>query len=145
MQPNLSAFLYAAKVARAPYMLAHGPEALSMTVTMTDVFVGSAITLTAQINDDHNGGDGIAHAEYYVDAPPWDDGIATPMNPADGTYDASAEVVVAGLPTEGWQPGQHIIYVRGRDGEGHWGPVSAAYVQVQRRTFYLPFFVNREP
>lgn len=71
VQPNVAALRYAAKVARAPYLLSAGPETLAPTVTPTTTVGGAPVTLTATLNDHFNGDQAIAAAEVYVDTPPW--------------------------------------------------------------------------
>ncbi|MGB9776484.1 MAG: M14 family zinc carboxypeptidase [Anaerolineae bacterium] len=137
---NFPALLYAAKVARAPYMLPSGPDALSVTVSPADVAAGDPVSLTAVIDDTrYNNSQGteptqnIAAAEYYIDVPPWvttTTPVAYPMAAADGAFDEQVETVVATVPTLSLDPGQHILFVRGRDAGGNWGPVSATFFTV---------------
>ncbi len=130
IQPNIPAFLYAAKVARMPYLTAHGPDALAVTVTPTGTLRGP-FRLAASIDDGDNGGDAIQGAEYYVDTPPWAGGEPEPMAASDGAFDESTEAVEAIVSTVNWSPGRHIIFVRGQDALGYWGPPSAIFVTVQ--------------
>ncbi|MGD9224586.1 MAG: M14 family zinc carboxypeptidase, partial [Desulfobacteraceae bacterium] len=123
---NLDALFYAAKVCRAPYMLAAGPEALSLSVSGT--------TLTATIDDTRFKGSesnqNIEEAEYYIDTPPWEQG-ATPiaMSASDGSFNETNESVTADLGYEQLGYEQHIIFVRGKDASGNWGPVSAVFYE----------------
>ncbi|MGC9334663.1 MAG: M14 family zinc carboxypeptidase, partial [Anaerolineae bacterium] len=129
IQPNLPALLYAAKVARTPYMTSLGPDALAVSVSPAAVPGGTAVQLSARIDDADNGADPIAAAEYYVDIPPWDGGSPVPLAPVDGSFDQVFEEVEATVVTGCNQPGRHILFVRGQDSQGHWGPVSAAFVE----------------
>jgi hypothetical protein len=134
---NLPAFLYAARIARAPYQLALGPspEAITATVVMTD-----HISLQALLNKEHNGGQLISAAEYYVDVPPWRGGSAHPLAALDGAFDNQVEVATAvGGPL---LPGRHLLFVRGLDVAGNWGPVRAAFVSVPLRTVWIPFIAR---
>lgn len=138
---NLQALLYAAKAARAPYLLPAGPDALDVTVSPITVTMGNSAVLTATINDTrYNNQNGteptqdIAAAEYYLDVPPWDTAngpVAVPMQPADGSFDSKVETVTATVATDSLVPGRHIVFVRGQDAGGNWGPVSAAFLIVQ--------------
>lgn len=130
IQPNIPAFLYAAKVARTPYLTARGPDARAVTTTPTGTLSGP-FRLAASIDDGDNGGDDIQGAEYYVDTPPWAGGEPEPMEADDGTFDESIEAVEADMSAMNWSPGRHIIFVRGRDALGYWGPPSAIFVTVQ--------------
>ncbi|MBN1666546.1 MAG: hypothetical protein JW862_05640 [Anaerolineales bacterium] len=133
---NGPSFLYAHKIARAPYMLAYGPEALDVTATPGIIDPGDPVTLTATINDTrYNNQSGtqptqnIAAAEYYLDIPPWETGaVAVPMSASDGSFDSKAEAVSANLDTSSLAGGKHLLYVRGQDVDGNWGPVSAVFL-----------------
>ena len=69
----------------------------------------------------------IAAAEYSIDAPPWQAGATQPMSAADGSFNQSSEGVTAAIDTRGLGQGRHILFVRGRDSAGNWGPPSAAF------------------
>jgi hypothetical protein len=139
VQPTLAALLYAAKVARTPYLTAHGPDALAVTFSPTVVFSDTAsVTVTATIDDANNGGDAIAAAECYLDAPPWAGGAPIPMAAADGTFDEVGEPVVAALDAAGFSVGRHVLLVRGQDAQGYWGPFSAVFLTVFANRVYLP-------
>jgi murein tripeptide amidase MpaA len=64
---NLPAFLYAARIARAPYQLALGPSPES--VTASDIGQNT-FALRAQFDEQYNGGQAVTAAEYYLDTPP---------------------------------------------------------------------------
>lgn len=116
--------IYAAKIARAPYQLAQGP-ALTQTVATAGP---AGITTTAKAKDAQN--DNIVAAEVYLDLPPWIPGaIAYPLDPVDGTFNESEEDLTGGLPA-GTASGRHLVFVRARDNQGNWGPVSAAFVDL---------------
>lgn len=125
-QDNLPAFLYAAKVARAPYLQVQGPDALGVTATLDK----SGVLVMAAINDTANGGQSISAAEVTIDTPPWAGGTPYTLQAADGLFDETVEDVQAHLPVEGLSVGRHILFVRGQDTDGDWGPVSAAFFNV---------------
>jgi len=136
---NLPALLYAAKAARRPYQTPAGPEAVQVTVAPTSTVTGVPVTLTAVIDDtryDSNGwGDepvqDIAAARHTVDAPSWVTGtISHALSPADGAFDSAAEAVRATVDTTGLSPGQHILFVEGRDAQGNWGVPTAVFLWV---------------
>ena len=118
---NLPAFLYAARIARAPYQLGRGPspESISAANTFPDT-----VNLQAQFNEQFNGGQIIAAAEYYLDTPPWRGGTGIPMSPSDGSFNSTIETASA---TVGPLLGRHLIYVRARDANGNWGPVRGVF------------------
>ena len=135
---NLPAMIYAAKVARTPYITPAGPNAYSLTISADNVPSGTVVTLTAKVDDtqfnNSNGTEStqnISAAEYYVDTPPW---VTSPtptaisMSPSDGVFSSKAETVEAQINTTGWSDGQHIIFVRGQDVSGKWGAFSAVFL-----------------
>jgi hypothetical protein len=119
---NRGALLYAAKIARTPYLTALGPDVQTVTLDVTD----GSLTVTAAIDDTANGGQAIAAAEVYVDTPPWRDGaVPSVLAAVDGSLDSLAENVAASLSLDGLGTGQYAVYVRGQDAGGHWGPLTA--------------------
>lgn len=82
----------------------------------------AAGTLTASVSDVDTGGSNIAAAEYFVDsvgAP----GSGTPMA-VSSTTTPTATATATGVVVPA---GSHVIYVRGQDGAGNWGPVSSVF------------------
>ncbi|ADY26658.1 Carboxypeptidase A., Aqualysin 1 [Deinococcus proteolyticus MRP] len=122
---NLNALMYAAKVARAPYQLAGGPDTVNVALSGT--------TLSATVTDTQAVGasaQGIRSAEYFIDTPPWAGGTAIPMTAADGSFGSTSEAVRASVNTAGLSQGRHLIYMRGTDSGGNTGPVSAVFLDV---------------
>ncbi len=132
IQPNVDALLYAAKVARTPYITSFGPHAQNVSVTPGAVLIGQPVTVQAALNDADSvsAGQTIAAAEAYLGAPPWDGGIPIPLLAVDGTFDETAEAVQGQLATAGLTRGRRLVYVRGQDANGFWGPISAAFVEL---------------
>ncbi|MHC4607284.1 MAG: M14 family zinc carboxypeptidase, partial [Planctomycetota bacterium] len=124
---NRPAYVYTAKIARTPYMLARGPDAGSISATVN----GVDLDVAAGIDDRDNGAQDVAAAEFYVDIPPWAAGAqANAMSATDGSFSRQAEWVDATISAIGIGPGRHILFVRGRDSDGNWGPVSAAFFEI---------------
>lgn len=124
---NWEAFVYAAKIARTPYATVLGPDADAVVIEAA----ADSFTVAATIDDTANGGQSVAAAEYYVDTPPWITGAtAYALAAADGSFDSRLEHVAGSLPSEGLSPGRHVVYVRGRDGSGNWGPISAGLLTI---------------
>jgi carboxypeptidase T len=148
---NLQSLFYAARVARQPYTLPSGPDALTVaTVPPGSVGSGQPVQVTATINDTHyNNSNGteptqpIAAAEVYVDTPPWAPGAAPfALAAVDGAFDETVEPVQGTLDTTGWIPGRHTLFVRGRDSATNWGPVSAVFIDVTVPVELLGFSVE---
>ncbi len=138
---NLPALLYAARVARTPYLTPLGPDSLDLALSGSAVQQGAPLELTASINDtryDNSNGteptQNIAAAEYYIDVPPWLGGTSQTMAPSDGSLDAKTEGVTAGIDTTPLSPGRHIVFVRGQDSSGNWGAFSAIFLQIDEPT-----------
>lgn len=141
---NLRALIYAAKVARAPYMIPAGPDVYSLSYGLSNSPIA---TISDTRYNNSNGTEpvqNIAAAEYYIDTPPWSPG-ATPFafNAMDGSFDSSTEQVIGpSIDTSTLTPGEHIIYVRGQDADGNWGPVSAMFLNVAQPGFPTASFTH---
>ena len=122
---NGPALQYAAKIARTPYLLHLGPDALS--VTAADNGDGT-FTVTATIDDTDNGGQTIQAAELYVDRPYWRNGVPILMTANDGAFNEQVEPVTAVVDGDGFYTGRHILYVHGRDSGNSLGPASAVFI-----------------
>jgi carboxypeptidase T len=153
---NIPALLYAAKTARFPYMSPSGPDIYNITALPNDVPSGYSIQIQATIDDSHykNNIDAthfpeptqiIYAAEYYIDTPPWITSttpISFSMNVADGAFDEKNEIVTSSLSTTGLSQGKHIIFVRGQDAAGNWGPVTAQFFFIHDQHFFIPIIIN---
>jgi carboxypeptidase T len=137
---NRDAFIYAAKVARAPYVTPRGPSIQAATLAASTVAVGTPVTLTATVNDTTFGNAAgsfgrptaqtVNAAEYYIDVAPWAGGTPIAMTAADGSFSSTSEAVRATVATNGLAAGRHTIYVRGRNAGGFWGPVNALFLTI---------------
>lgn len=124
---NKPAFIYAAKIARTPYKLAFGPDALSLTTSVS----GTNLTVNGSINDSKNGNQAISSAVYYIDTPPWAGGTNTgSLNASDGAFNSAIESVNGTINVSGLSTGQHMIFVQGKDSGNNSGPFSAAFFTV---------------
>ena len=144
--PNVAALLYAAKVARTPYITSFGPYAQNVTVTPARARIGQPITVQATLDDADsvNAGQTIVTAAVYLGTPPWDGGIPTTLSAVDGAFDEIREAVQGQVGTADMSPGRHLVYVRGQDADGFWGPVSAAFVELQDRGLTLSPSLSRQ-
>jgi len=143
---NLEALIYAAKIARAPYHMPAGPDAIDLAVAPAAVASGASVQLQATIDDTRYGkGSGaepvqpIAAVVVTLDRPPWDkDGLPAPvvMAPVDGRFDEPVERAGVTLSTAGWSSGQHTLYVQAQDAADHWGAVSAIWIGIKAEAGY---------
>jgi carboxypeptidase T len=135
---NLNTLLYAAKVARTPYLTPAGPEALNVAVSSPSVVRGQPVQLSALLNDgrysSNNGIEpvqAVAGADVYLGVPPWAGGSApTAMVARDGTFNSTIEIADATINTGVLAPGRHLLYVEARDASGNRGPVGAVFLEV---------------
>lgn len=144
---NLGALLYAARVARAPYLLPAGP--VVRAPALQRIRGSASLTVTATVDDGgynvQNGTEpveSVAAAYYFVDVPPWSsEAVAVPLVAVDGAFDEPEEVVRARLERRSLAGGRHIVFIQGVDGEGNRGAVSALFVEAEataEEALYLP-------
>lgn len=125
LRENLPVLDYTARIADAPFQRVFGPDT-------HDVVVDPATRqLEARVSDANNGGQMLAGAELVLDtkAAP---GSGVALQAADGAFDSTNERVVGSVQGA---PGLHpdagagtLVYVRGRDAAGNWGPLSAQWL-----------------
>lgn len=137
---NMPALIYAAKVARTPYLTPSGPDAINLTLSEQQVERGEPVTLTAVLDDTrfknsqgYEPIQNIAAAEVYINVPPWledENPQPIPMQPLDGQFNSPVENATVTLETSDLEPGQHILFVRGQDTNENWGAVSAVFLEV---------------
>lgn len=146
---NREALFYAAKVARQPYALSLGPTTFSVTLSSNVIAPGQSVTLTAMIDDDALGAhvqsigrpatQPISAAEAYLATPPWLGGVPVVLTAQDGAFDSATEPVIGQLDATTLSVGRHLVFVRGRDAEGNWGPVTAQWLTITGgNAVYLP-------
>lgn len=124
MWPEIrEALVYAAKIARTPYLLSRGPLVTQASATLTP----NGIAVGGKAKDAQ--GDGVVAAEAYLDLPPWEPGaVAYPLDAQDAVFGQSQEVLQGLVPADG--SGRRLIYLRARDAGGNWGPVTGAFVDL---------------
>ena len=141
---NLPAFVYSAKTTSAPYLLPYGPDVISITLAQSTTIHVGTIQITATLDDTRynaeNGTlpeDTISAGELYFDTPPGSaqaSPIPVPLLPGDGEFDSAVEVATGALDTHDVSAGKHILYLRGQDSRGNWGPLSAKFIQILPQT-----------
>ncbi len=135
---NRSMLIYAAKLARQPYALALGPNTHTLALTPTSTTAGTSVALSARGQDSAYGSAGVSRpasqrvtaAQYYIDVPPWAGGTPLAMTATDGSFNSASEAIRATISTTSLAPGQHLIFVRSRDLNGNWGPVSTGALTI---------------
>lgn len=79
-------------------------------------------TLTASVSDATRGHGNVAAAQFYLDSAA---GTPVAMTASDAAFDTETEVVTSPVAVGS---GHHVIYVRGRDAAGNWGPLTSVLV-----------------
>ena len=138
----LSTLIYTARVLRTPYLTPSGPEVIDVALDDDDVVRGSVVRLSATIDDTRQGDSGgsdpiqnIHSAEYFIDIPPWESDpatIGTVMEASDLVFDQTIEEVEATLDTASMTVGKHILFLRGKDTSGSYGPISAIFINIRK-------------
>ncbi len=135
---NLPALMYAARVARTPYLTPSGPDIVSPMLSNSSITPGDLVTLTGLSTDlqfnNNNGSEptqSISAVNVFVDIPPWEnDAIAIPLTAEDGSFDSPSENYVGTLNTTGLAAGRHILYFQATDSLGSMGAVYAQFLTV---------------
>ncbi len=78
------------------------------------------VTLTALVDDSATGNSSVAGAEYWIDSGPHLAMVAS----VGATLDSPIEQLTATINLASLTPGRHIVYVRGQDSYGNWGPAA---------------------
>jgi len=139
----MPSLLYAARVARLPYITPLGPDVLSLTLSDNasmpqGVQAGTTVSLTLALNDNQYSSrrgtepsQAIRSGEYYIDIPPWKSGAsAEVLSVSDGTFNSTTENMIADINTSGMSQGQHILFIRGQDADNNWGEVRAIFLYI---------------
>jgi hypothetical protein len=147
---HLDALLYAAKIARTPYITPAGPDVFDIDLRSGRVLVeGEPLQISARTSDgryqNSNGAEpsqNVVAVEVFLDTPPWHDepGTSWEMSPEDGAFDSSIERVEVNIDTANLDRGRHTLFFRARDADGVWGAVSAEFFWI-----YDPFGPVRRP
>ena len=130
--------LYAARIAGAPYMQAHGPDVSAM---QTSGVRSQQITLSATINDTQNGNNTIASAMAWIDTPEWAGGsMSVALSAVDGSFNETVEQVTGTIDAcvHGLSNGTHTAWIHGTDSSGNTGPVWATEFEVANCTPSMP-------
>ena len=122
---NKPALIYAAKIAREPYELINGPDASD--ISFSEISNGY-VKVSAIIDDTQNGGTNIFGAELFIGYPNWvSNSIVYQMEAEDGDFDSPIEIVSANVLINEFNPDTELIFIRGRDTDGNYGPVTASF------------------
>lgn len=126
---NINSFMYALKVARAPYRMSGAPDIIEVRTTKTNQ---NNIQLSAQIKPNkHTRHTRAVEAEYFIDTPPWENGKAHRL---DIQQSGQSGNITADITSSlrNLERGQHTIYVRAKNSKGHYGPVSAVFINTNK-------------
>ena len=137
---NKPALIYAAKIARVPYRLINGPDASD--ISYSEISNGY-VKVSAKIDDTHNGNTNILGAELFIGYPNWvSNSIVYQMEADDGDFDSPIEIVSANVLINEFNPDTKIIFVRGNDTDGNYGPLTAEFSDFIPEPCYLLFIIG---
>ncbi len=123
---------------RTPYLTPGRPGRTRSALVPAAVAPGDPAGLHVTLDDTRfsnaNGSEpvqAVSAAEAYLDLAPGQAG-ATPMAllADDGLFDSTIEAAGVSLDTSALAMGRHMVYVRGQDAGGDWGPLSAIFLYV---------------
>ncbi len=120
--PAVRGLMLAARVARAPYALARGPEVTEARV----VLEAGRPVLLARLETRLSSVSKIGGARVYVDVLPWAEGTPLEMLPADGRWNQPVELARLPLP-DALPLGRHVLYLQAQNAKGEWGPLHAIF------------------
>jgi len=136
---NKPALIYAAKIARTPYMTARGPMISQPIVTQA----GDKLTIAATAADRPGYSRWIDEVIATIDTPPWVNGAEKiALTPIDGAFDSPLEATSGTISLTNLAPGRHMLFVQGQAQTGEWGEVSAIFFDnpfIER--LYMPLSV----
>lgn len=103
-----------------------GPAVRGLTLGATEVWAGVPLHVEAVVTDTSSvAASGVAAVEYFVDAV-GAEGTGTPVEATDGPFGRLMVRVAPEVETSDLGGGEHVLYLRGRDTRGTWGPTAAA-------------------
>jgi carboxypeptidase T len=137
---NKPSLIYAAKIARTPYMTIKGPDITHLTLNPGE---NSNIVLSCIINDTKNGGQNSTGAVYYVNLPPWAPGsTGIPMNISSNAAPGPIISAEASINPDDYPDPETILFVQGIDSKGNQGAISAIFLNdVPEPTFPLAIII----
>jgi hypothetical protein len=124
LSDNLPVLRYLTRAGDAPLARSQGPDATSVAVDQ------ATRGLKATLSEATSGGQAIAGAELVLD-PRAAPGSGLALQAADGKFDSPTEAVAGTLPAaQGPIDAVRgaMVYVRGRDASGNWGPLTAQWL-----------------
>jgi carboxypeptidase T len=134
--------LYAAKAARAPFLIPLGPDILDIQITRANnanaplvatvnVSSGALIVDHAKFEEGRKQVYPVDSVKFFLDVHPDDANHAIAgwfMTLVGESFDQVQETATLVLDTSTWEKGiRHVLYVQATDTEGYSGPVSAMY------------------
>lgn len=130
LDANIPALRYAARVARAPYSQAQGPRISNIPPSLGAYNAGAFVEVNILADATTAASALVGAAEMKLNTPDWEPGTGIPMLAVDGLYNEPTEDARGIINTTGLTPGRHLVYIRGRDNQGHWGPIWATWLTI---------------
>lgn len=138
---NLPALLYAARVARAPYLQPSGPDVSDMWAT----FDQNQLTLHAALDGQAQP---VIAAELYIGQSPWRGGTPVALQPDDGLFDSASEQghLILAMDESLYQSltaeTPPLLFIRSQNSSGIWGPISTMWATRMTKQVWLPLVMQ---
>jgi hypothetical protein len=136
LNANINMLVRAAKASFAPYSLPAGPEIINLSIqphrengqTIWQLSAVANTNLYRFLPDPSPIG---ASAVYSIDLAPWQEGaVLYDIQPVDGSWNKTEEVLFAELEISALQPGQHRVYVQAALEDGTTGLASVGTITI---------------
>ena len=144
LNANLNMLIRAAKASFAPYSLPAGPEITNLSIQSRIengqiLWQLSAVAKTNLYRFTTESTPIGASAVYSFDLAPWQEGaVLYDIQPEDGSWDETEEVLFAELDVSTLQPGQHRVYVHAALEDGTAGLASAGTITINPEPLPTP-------
>lgn len=141
LEQNIQALMYAAKVARTPYLTPSGPDVTQFELLGNTAFVGDAVPVRLT-------GDGrrfstvmdstsplesprpVSGIALYLDQLPWQDSASAMALADDGSFNSPLEAGSATLETQGLAAGRHTVYATAIGTDSQAGAIQSRFLHV---------------
>jgi len=136
---NKPAFIYAAKIARMPYMLIKGPDTRDIIFSQA---TGDLVEISAVIDNSNNSENNISSAELFIGYPNWiSNSIPYQMFPKDGDFNSQIETVSVYVSVNEFNPDTELIFINGIDENENAGPITAAFTDLIPEPMWIWFVI----
>ena len=127
---NVKPLTYLAKISKAPFSIAKGPDVTNLTTTLN----GNTLTIAVSASDSalsyasvRTSEQGVGEIRVFINTHPY----SLPTISTNTGYLATDGIVTVDISLLS-NASRHVVYVQATDNAGYRGPVTAAYFQKDR-------------